>query len=116
MNSHLSFTVTKRATPYAKNPKTKKVWRNFTVPGQITMEELEEISEYLGREFFEKSFKAKFEGENIRLVEGSFISDSYTKLTFACTEDEAENIVSFFNAKGVVAKVANASFFSKNKK
>lgn len=116
MNSHLSFTVTKRTTPYAKNPKNKKIWRTFTIPGQVSMKELEEISEYLGREFFEKSFKAKFEGENISLVEGSFISDYYTKLTFVCTEDEAENITSYFNAKGVVAKVANASFFGKNKK
>lgn len=116
MNSHLSFTVIKRTTPYTKNPKTKKIWRNFTISGQISMEELEEISEYLGRDFFEKSFKAKFEGENIRLVEGSFISDYYTKLTFACTEEEAENISTYFNAKGVVVKVTNASFFSKNKK
>ena len=116
MNS-LSCTVVKRNTPYANKSSQgeKPKWRHFIIEGEVPMEELKELYEYLGQALFEKSFKSKYTGETVRLVNGVFEGAVVTRLTFSCTEMEANRICSFFVSKGVEAKTVLATFPSKNK-
>lgn len=117
MNS-LNFTIVKRNTPYANNIEASErpKWRHFIIDEEVTMDELKELYDFVGKDLFERGFKSKYVGETVRLDAGCFIGSIVTRITFSCTDTEVNKISAFFVSKGVEAKTIFATFPSKNKK